>query len=815
MCVRIARRRKRLPATPPIATAPTGASKTRRNDRIYRGGVRGSSLRFGERVLALVGFVAAAVLAGVLVTAGVAPAIAAVGLAAGNSVAAFNGLPDYLKIRALPQTSTFYATQGGHEVPIATFYVQNRVGVAWSQVSQFVKDAAVAAEDPRFYSEGAIDLVGTIRAALSNASGSTVQGGSSITQQYVKNVRVMTCDLLPQNAGAAPAVLAAQQKAAKECYANVAGDTIKRKIQEMRYAIGIDKSYTKDQILLGYLNIAGFGGSVYGVQAASQYYFGVDAKNLNVQQAATLIAMLNNPANLRIDQAKADNPANNAGNGFARTLSLRNYVLQRMLVHHKITDAHYQTAVKTKIIASIHPVASGCMSADTVHAGFFCNYVEGILANNPVFGKTANDRTTFLTQGGLKVYTTLNLDAQNVAQNAVSTYIPPTDPKLDIGAANVDMEVGTGRVVSMVENKSFNDTAGAPPGTTSINYSTDYNQGGSAGFQTGSSFKAYDLTAWLQEGHTIYQTVHAPSSGHVFPESQFAAPCVGNFGATQWPVTNDGGEAGGSMSVLSATTNSVNTAFAQMGTQSNLCDISNAAKSLLVHSASPKSNPWEIVPPMILGTNYISPLTMATAYAGIANKGVVCTPIAIDKIIQADGTQHPVPKTQCTQAIAPAIAAGVNYALQRVMTGGTATRADPFDGTQIMGKTGTTDNSVQNWLVTSTTKVATATWVGNVTGSVSVRSQTFNNVYGGDAKLVVAKPILAYLDQLYPAPPLPGADNTVLYGKNYQPYSNSNHNRPGNRGTPTPNPSPSHGVPTNGSTGTPGPKPSHSATSKG
>src|SRR6185437_3729901 len=128
-----------------------------------------------------------------------------------------------------------------------------------------------------------------------------------------------------------------------------------------------------------------------------------------------------------------------------------------------------------------------------------------------------------------------------------------------------------------------------------------------------------------------------------------------------------------------------------------------------------------------------------TAYAGIANNGVACSPIAIDKIVNADGTAHAVPKSQCsTTPINPQVAAAAIYALQGVLRGGgTASSANPGDGIPIFGKTGTTDNSVENWLVTSTSKVAQATWVGNVQGGVALRSVSFQGVGGGNVKFSI------------------------------------------------------------------------------
>ncbi|MFF1571975.1 transglycosylase domain-containing protein [Leifsonia sp. NPDC058292] len=714
----------------------------------------------GAVIGAWLAFIGGCAVAAVLVTVGVAPSIAMASVTASSGAAAFNDLPSYLKIQPLDQTSTFYATQGGQPVPIATFYDQNRVDVTAAQIPSVVGDALLATEDPNFYDEGGVNLTGTLRALLTNSSGGSTQGGSSITQQYVKNVRVQRCEAMTVDPTATKSVYAAQEKAYQSCYDDAAGSTVERKVSELRYAIGLDKTYSKQQILVGYLNIVGFGGQVYGIQAAAHYYFGVDSTQLTLEQSATLIAILNNPANLRLDQSAADNPGSNAGNKYKATLDRRNYVLQRMLTTKKITKAQYTAAVATPIVPKITPVVSGCQSASQFDAGFFCNYVEDTILSDKAFGPTADERSAFFRTGGLKVYTSLDLDLQNTAQASLSAYIPSTDPNLDIGAADVAVQPNSGRIVTMVQNKPFDDSATPAPGSTAINYSTDYDYGGSGGFQTGSSFKAFDLIAWLQAGHSLSETVNA--SQHEFTNADFPAGCT-DIGDTPWYVANDESTEGGRMSVLSATEDSVNTAYADMATQLDLCKISDAAKSLLVHPAA-SSEAWQLTPSMILGINTISPLTMATAYAGIANGGKVCTPVAIDKVVTADGTDHAVPATTCTQAITPEIAAGVNYALQRVMTNGTATSANPWDGVDIMGKTGTTDNSEQNWLVTSTTTVANAVWVGNVSGHVALRSQYFQGVGGGDVKFSIAKPILAALNVKYPGGTFTEPPSSTIYG---------------------------------------------------
>jgi len=697
---------------------------------------------------ALAGFVALSGLAGVLAAAAVTPAVALTGSAADSTISVFDGLPEYIKVEPLAQASTMYALSNGQQVPIASFYSQNRVEVGWDGISQNLKDAAIATEDPRFYEHGGVDVTGTVRGAVLTALHKSVQGGSSITQQYVKNILVQRCENKQPDPTATDAVQKKQLTVYEACYDDATKVDPSRKLKEMRYAIGLEKEYSKNDILQSYLNIALFGGRVYGVQSAAEYYFGVAAKDVNIQQAATLIAILNNPDNLRID--RPDDKENGAANGYKETLDRRNYVLDRMFANGKITKEEHDAARATKVEPKITPTQNGCMTAQQYNAAFFCDYVERTIEQNPIFGKTEDDRSNFLTRGGLKIYTTLNLDLQSQAQAAISAYIPPADPRLDLGSSNVSVEVGTGRVVTMVQNRPYDNTANPAPATTAVNYNTDYDYGGSEGFQTGSAYKVFDLLEWLQEGHSLYQTVSGTQ--HVFPQTQFHAsdPC-NDIGGAPWNVSNDEGESVTATTVMNATAQSINTVFAKMATQLDLCGIKQRAQDLLVHGADEAANPFMANPSAVLGTNYIAPITMATAYAGLANNGVACSPIAIDKIVDADGAEHAVPKTACSPTpIDPQVAAAAIYALQGVLRGGgTASSANPGDGIPIFGKTGTTDNSVENWLVTSTTKVAQATWVGNVQGGVALRSQSFQGIGGGNVKFSIVKRIQTALNAAY------------------------------------------------------------------
>lgn len=716
----------------------------------------------GPKLRAFAGFITLSLVAGVAVAASAIPGA----VVAHEGLQVFESLPASLTIDALPQASTLYGTSQGKEVPIASFYAQDRVEVPWNAVAPTVKSALVATEDPRFYQHGALDFQGTLRAAFSTLVRHQVQGGSSITQQYVKNVLVEQCEVMTVDPNGSAKARAREQKRYEQCYQNAAGVDLPRKIQELKYAVGLEKKYSKRQILMGYLNIVLFGGHVYGIQAAAEHYYGVSAKDLTLDQSATLIAMVNNPANLRIDLPKST--TNGAANGYKLTKDRRDYVLGRMLAEHKITKAQHDTAVAKPITPHITPVQSGCMSAGKYDASFFCDYVQRVIEQSPTFGKTATARLAYLSRGGLKIYTTLNLDLQQKAQAAVSRYIPPTSPALDLGAASVSTEVGTGRIVTMVQNRPYDNTGTPAPGTTAVNYNTDVDYGGSQGFQTGSAYKAFDLIEWLKEGHSLYDEINA--TRHVFPQSMFhESPPCNNIGGEPWRVANDESSAS-VINVMRATAESVNTAFARMATQLDLCGIKKDAQALLVHAADPKQNPLIANPSSVLGTNYIAPLTMATAYAGLANKGVACSPIAIDRIVNSKGKAHAVPKSKCsTHHIDPNIAAGVILALKGVLQpGGTAASANPHDGVPIFGKTGTTDNSLENWLVTSTTKIAQATWVGNVSGSVPLRSQIFRPsdgsggaVNGGNVKFRIAQPILAALNAQYGGQQFPTYRNTA------------------------------------------------------
>ncbi|MFZ4896318.1 transglycosylase domain-containing protein [Plantibacter sp. Mn2098] len=678
--------------------------------------MRNTSLRqTGEVVGGLVGFLGLSVAAGVLVAATVTPAIALTANATNATIGVFDGIPDYLALDELAQKSNIYAVDSaGAPVLMASFYQQNRVEVGWDAINQFVKDAAVSAEDPRFYEHVGVDLMGTARAIISNAGGGDPQGGSSITQQYVKNVLVQKAEAITDEA---------KRKAA---YEEATETSESRKIREIRMAVGLEKRYGKQDILRGYLNIAGFGGRVYGIEAAASYYFNTNAANLTLEQAATLMAIVNNPETLRID--RPDRERNGAANGYAETLLRRHYVLTQMLKEGKISQEQFNLADETPIAPTITQPSTGCTTAANVSpgSGYFCDYVTKVFQNDPVFGATDDERWTNFIRGGYEVYTTLDLDLQHVSQTTLDEYVPHAVDTYDVGSVSVTVQPGTGRILAMAQNKDYAndpDVLATGPNYSAINYNTDFEYGGSAGFQPGSTYKIFTLIEWLKEGHGLGETVDAQRRANW---GTFKDSCVdgGTVSAGAWNPKNDEGGNGGTWSALFNTVNSENTGFIAMAKKLDLCGIRDTAASMGVHRAD--GGELSKYPSDVLGTNEVAPISMAAAFATLAAGGMMCDPIAIDRIVKHDGTEIPAPGANCRQALEPDIAAAANSALQQTFAGGTTSQSRIGDGIPVIGKTGTTDDNKATWMSGASTKAATVTGVFNATGHADLRSRSSN-----------------------------------------------------------------------------------------
>ena len=695
----------------------------------------------------LLGFVGMSAIAGVLVAAAVTPALALSGMTATNTINMFESLPDYLAIDQLAQKSNIYATNSdGSTVLLASFYDQNRVEVGWDAISPFVKDASIAGEDPRFYEHGGIDLEGTVKGVVSTVATGDARGGSSITQQYVKNVQVQKCEAL------------ADEEKRMSCYDLATETTPDRKLKEMRLAIGVEKQYAKDDILRQYLNITGFGGTVYGIESAANYYYNTTAANLTLAQAASLVAIVNNPVKFQLDDPESE--TNGVANGYAANKERRDYILGEMLKYEKITQVDHDAAVDTVITPTITEPSTGCATAGG--SAYFCDLVVNTLQNDPTFGDTAEARLANFRRGGYEIYTTLDLDLQTAAQNTMQKHVPKQYGDWDVGGVITSVEVGTGRVLAMTQNKDYSQDPAVTENNadyTGINYNTNVDEGGSLGFQPGSTYKVFTLAEWLSQGHTLNERVDSrrKSDWGVFKNS-----CQGNQSFVFDPK-NDANEPGANYSALQSTINSINTGFIGMAKKLDLCGIAKMAEAFGVGRAD--LEPLDQGPSAVLGTNEVAPLSMAIAFAGIANNGLSCSPIVIDRIVGGDGTDMTPPQTECTQAISPEVDAGMTFAMQKVMTEGTARASNAATSPKVpmIGKTGTTDGNKDTWMSGASSKVATVVGVVSVTGDINQR--LVDDWEGGTAATARHRmwpEVMSVANAKYGGDPFPEASNKVL-----------------------------------------------------
>jgi membrane peptidoglycan carboxypeptidase len=699
----------------------------------------------------LLGFIGMSAVAGVLVTVAVTPALAVTGMTATNTINAFENLPDYLKVDQLSQVSTIYAVQAdGNPFPLASFYDQNRVEVPLESMSQFVQDAAVAGEDPRFLQHGGVDIQGTVRGALSTITGGGTQGGSSITQQYVKNVLVQKCEVISD-----PEELDA-------CYEDATETSPDRKLREMRYAIGVEKTYDKPAILQGYLNITLFGGSTYGIESASNYYFNTTAANLTLSQSASLIAIVNNPEKFRLDRPNSE--TNGAANGYAANKERRDYILGEMLKYQKVTQEQYDEAIASPIEPTITEPSTGCQTAGG--SAYFCDYVTHILKSDPTFGDDEDTRMLNFRRGGYDIYTTLDLELQFETEQTLAENVPQTYDGWDVGGVATSVQVGTGRVLTMAQNKQYSqdpDVLAQGAQYTSINYNTNFNQGGSSGFQPGSTYKVFTLAEWLKEGHSLNERVDSARKSNW---GTFRNTC-NSSGTSTYPgfnPRNDADEAGTNYSALQSTIDSINTGFIGMAKKLDLCEIKKTAESFGVTRAN--GNPLQEGAGSVLGTEEVAPLSMAVAFAGIANGGVTCSPIVIDRIVGADGTDIPPPASDCRPSVEPSVAAGMAYAMGKVLTEGSARQSNnnTYPRVPMIGKTGTTDGAKDTWMSGASTKVATVVGVVSVTGDSNQRRISFDSGQAATARHRMWPEIMSLANLKYGGDDFAEASTSVVRG---------------------------------------------------
>ena len=676
----------------------------------------------GASVMSHLGvMVAVAAVMGILVAGLVIPFAAVAGLGARNVADGIAELPDDLTAEPLAQRTRVLARDGSL---LATWFDQNRINVPLNKVSLTMRKAIIAIEDYRFYEHGALDLRGTLRAFITNqASSDVVQGGSSITQQMVKQTLVN------------------QAKTAAEAEAATA-DTYARKLRELRYAIAFEEKYSKDWILERYLNISYFGDGAYGIEAAARHYFSRPASELNLPQAALLAGIVKNPSEF--------DPTNNPREALQR----RNVVLARMAELNVISLSEARRATRSRLGIDVSPNRNGCVG---VNGEFFCDYLREYLKQDPALGRTVGDRERLLETGGLTIETTLDPRIQRAADASVRNRVRPTDQAIG-GLAMV--VPGTGEVRALSQSRPMG--ADRAKGRTYLNYVVPRKYGDAAGFQAGSTFKVFVLAAAIKQGIPLSTSIYSPQSVSIAPSE--LTTCDGTLASTDtWSPQNSTGT--GTFNLYTGTQKSVNTFFAQLEARTGLCDPVTMARDMGVEVPE-----QDVVGPFTLGVTSTDPLTMAGAYATFAARGEYCEPRPVNRILSSSGKVIAEYPDKCEQLMPSAVADAVNDILRGVQEPGGFGYDNGLALSQpSAGKTGTIDGNRAVWFVGYTPNLSTAAmlaganslghWItlnGQVVGGAYV-GRAFGSTYAGPIWAGAMQAIDDFLPDVDFTPPDPTA----------------------------------------------------------
>jgi membrane peptidoglycan carboxypeptidase len=655
-----------------------------------------ASILIALRRLLLVAGVSA--LAGLLVAGLALPVAATLGLVARESANGFSELPADLDTDTpLPERSRILDADGNL---IATFYSENRTSRDLERIAPVMQDAVLAIEDHRFYDHGPIDFQGTARAFMTNVEvGDIAAGGSTLTQQYAKLLTL------------AQAETEEEQRAATE-------ESYLRKLRELRLAVGLEQQLTKDEILEGYLNIAYYGAGAHGVEAAARRYFSTNAEDLTLPQAAMLAGIIQQPV--------AYDPTRNPERAKAR----RDVVLRRMAELDFISRAELTEALETDLELDERVTRNGCV--DSV-AEFFCEYVVQEVLKLDELGETREEALAALYRGGLTIRTTLDRDAQRAAQRAIADRVAPTDTA---AAALASVEPGTGEIKAIAQSRGY----GNDDGLTTLNLAVDKDMGGGDGAQPGSAFKVWWLAAAIEQGIALNMTIQSPYQVHL-PQNSFST-CDGQYPVSaDWSPRNYSTSLSGLFDLRTGTERSVNTFYAQLAQQTGLCDPIRIATQAGLTRAT--GEPLGEKPSNVLGTDEVSPLGMAEAYAMFAARGVHCESYAVTRVTDRDGDELYSADPSCNRVLAEGHADGVNDVLKGVMEnpGGTGQRMRLADGRDAAGKTGTTNQAIAVWWVGYIPQLTTAVAVFDPEGSIdtdtgqprSLHGRTYNGEVINDA----------------------------------------------------------------------------------
>jgi penicillin-binding protein 1A len=558
----------------------------------------------------------------------------------GYIVVVASSAPDIQELRPVDQgaSSEVFASNGKR-----LGFIENdelRQPITTNQMPQALKNATIAIEDERFYRHKGVDYEGVVRAAIKNLkSGKTVQGGSTLTMQLVRNI-----------------------------YPIGRKRDFKRKIKEAKLAQELEDEHPKIWILTNYLNSVPYGTvggrTAIGAEAAARVFFAKPASKLSLSEAATLAGLPQAPS--------LYNPFRDPRAALAR----RNDVLGRMKKLHMISDTEYQDATAAPL---------GAKSNDYYFAkreSYFFDYVKEQLIER--YGLET------VRKGGLKIFTTIDLDKQKAARSAMKGIFPSSD---DPSSAIVSIDPRNGYIRTMASSSSYR--------TVKYNYASQGRR------QAGSTFKVMVLMAALRKG------INPSSTTYV------SRPLDLNTAYGPWKVNTYSHSYGGAMNLVTATLQSDNTVYAQLDLDVGPDAVRQAAYDMGI-TTHLDGYPAEGLGGLRLG---VSPLEMADAYATIASGGIRHRPISVKRIVFPDGKSEFLGKPRGKRTFSQGVTWEATKILEQNMQSGTATRA--AIGCPAAAKTGTVDDWTDAWLIGFTPKLSTATWVGYPNQKVSM-----NNVHG-------------------------------------------------------------------------------------
>ncbi len=650
-------------------------------------------------------------LAGVLAAGVLFPAVGGLGVASNQASDTVDSLSADLVTTDPPLVSTITDSEGE---PIAYLFDQYRVLVEPHEIADSMKAAIIAVEDQRFYQHEGVDWRGTFRAAVTNQmSGSIAQGGSTLTQQYVKNylVHVVAAD--------SPAE---QAKAIEQ--------TPARKLREIRIALQLEQNLDKEEILAGYLNIVPFGNQTYGVGAAARTYFNTTADKLTVPQAALLAGVVNSPGSL--------NPERNPEEAKRR----RNIVIGLMAEQGHISEEAAEEA-KREPLGLAQPLGrppNDCVGAGPSD-GFFCEYVIDYLAN-------AGFSKDQLKRGGYTIRTTLDHSITEMAKRAAEDQVPKTTEGIANAMAIVEPGKDSHKVRALVANRDY----GLDPEAGQTMYPLP---SGMTMFGAGSIYKTFTAAAALEAGMGIQNEVDVPGT--------YVSSVYFNNGAP-YQVSNDNDGYPARMTLQDALAKSPNTSFVMLQERVGLDAVVDMAERLGLRQGmtginhhggqiDPTAEREEQRLPQAeflkergigaftLGFTPTSVLELSNVAATIASNGVWCPPSPIEEILDRHGNPVPITEAECEQAVEEEVANALFVGMSKDDTEGTARAAAQQVGWDrpMLGKTGTTQNHMSAGFIGATPQMAGAVLTfsdgtsvqGICDGDPPMLCGDNGNIYGG------------------------------------------------------------------------------------